>query len=756
MKKATKRLLTLTLAMLFMISMPMVVFADYGNFPSMEWQLEMINQMQELQDRNQILQDEVNRLQSAPQRTPAPQNPNIRLVQPQSLVLSPGEVAYVDIEIRNIGNGQASNALVSASSEGPFSIEFINNSNVIGNMAQNRTQSIRVRLTVDSNAQAGSSRINLEFAYRNRDGNNLTSDDTISVRIDAQATQAHVMLRDFTTDRAHITPGDSFTISANLVNLGTGAAQSVQAAIRDGLDAEGIFLSGSPNAPFLQTMEAGYERTVQFTFTASTRIRGGTHPLVFEITGRDAAGDEITQQFTYFVNVIVSPVNENQARIALTDMSAPGGVIGVGQGATFSMYVTNNGGGTAHNIRVAATPTNGTALVPRSANVQTVPVLPPGASQRIQFTFAPTADARSQYHTIGFEVTYEPLPEADTNTFSQYIGINVYNPEEEEEEEQTGRTASRPRIIVSNYRVDPLIVEAGREFDLHMTFTNTSSTRRVQNIKVTLLAVEQTERRGAVFTPVGASNTLFFDSLMPGQSVDTTLRMFAVPDADPRTYNLEVTFDYEDDDFEEFRQISQISINVRQFMRLEADGINIPEFGSMGDTVFLEFQAINSGMVSLRNLRVFVEGDFDTTFADIFIGNLGRGNMIRYDGTFSLMSPGEQHGTVVLQGEDELGDIIEVRHDFTIFVQDMDMGGWEGGGLGWEGDWDDSGFGGDFGGDFMMTRPGMGFDGMEGEEGGFSWTWIAIALAVVLIVIVATVLLVRRSRGRRGLDFDDF
>ncbi|MCL2398415.1 MAG: hypothetical protein FWC91_01560 [Defluviitaleaceae bacterium] len=737
MKKTFIKAITLSLVVLSTLLSPAIVNAsdlDIG-----WWVDRVMEQDQQIQD----LQRQLNEASSnvvRPQATPRPQHPNIRLQQPQSIVITPGEVQYVDIIVRNIGSGLANNVLVTASTDGPVNIEFIGNSNVLGNVAMNTNSIVRTRLSAHSNATAGNYSINLEFAFRDRDGSNETSQDSISIRIDAQQLEPRVLLQNFSVNQVQIFPGNIFLVSANLVNLGNGVANNVHTAIVDGLDSEGIFLSGAPNAPFLQTVEAGHSSAVSFGLAASDRITSGTFPIVFEVTGRDHAGEEISERFTYFVTVVAPATGANRAFVSIDNISstAAGRTIGVNERTQISMQVTNTGNLAARNVRISASPLDSDAVVPQSANVQTINILEPGATQSLSFVFSPTADASSQYHMIGFEVVYDTGVSGDleTDTFEQFVGINVYNPDRDRDQEEVGR--SRPRILVSAYSVYPMIVSAGEQFDLSMTFQNTSSTRAVYNIKITLQAVEYAERSGAVFTTVGASNTLFVNRLGPGETVDRDLRMFTVPNADPRTYNIEVTFDYEDEDFDEFQEVEQLSINVRQVTRLEVSNLQIPSHAMMFQPIFVDFNIINSGRVTLANLRVAVEGNFDTSGVDIFVGNMGRGNSANFAGQFTPEEPGEQHGILIVSGEDETGELIEFRHEFSVFVEEMMMWGPDDylGGDRFPGEWDDP----------------------YSEGGGFFsqlWVWIVGGLLIVGIGAAIAIFIIRNKRNNRDL-FQDF
>ncbi len=61
---------------------------------------------------------------------------------------------------------------------------------------------------------------------------------------------------------------------------------------------------------------------------------------------------------------------------------------------------------------------------------------------------------------------------AKTIHVTQYAGANVSNPEKDNEEDGD-KKESKPKIIVSDYKCDPVIVMAGENFDLTMTFLNT-------------------------------------------------------------------------------------------------------------------------------------------------------------------------------------------------------------------------------------------------------------------------------------------
>ena len=103
----------------------------------------------------------------------------------------------------------------------------------------------------------------------------------------------------------------------------------------------------------------------------------------------------------------------------------------------------------------------------------------------------------------------------------QYMGVQISNPEkdkEEEEEEEDTTLNTVPKIIISEYSTDPVMVNAGENFTLRMKFLNTSKVKAVENMKITLIVNESSEKTGSVFSPVQSSNTFYYCHLAPGQN----------------------------------------------------------------------------------------------------------------------------------------------------------------------------------------------------------------------------------------------
>ena len=713
-------------------------------------------------DDMQRLQAEIDRLQGLlnAQPTPTPVTaPLPHLVGPHNITIPAGETMDVTLTIRNIGTHTAFSLLSHATTTGPFVVEFLNNTNSMGSMTQASQRHMMLRIIVDPDIPSGNHTINITHRFRDAAGVNASSTDVLNVRVIGEDEEdegaANIRIGNFRSSVS--TPGadESFTVTADIQNTGDAVAENLQVSIAN-LDPAAVFLTSDLNQAFFAELEPGQTRQVSFTFRTARAIAANTYQLDFRLTYDGSAANRPATPF--FINVVVPDQPTESPNIELRGMTVTSGRLAVGQTGQISFELLNTGDATAHNILVTATAMSETRLVPSTSNRHSVQALAVGGTQAFTFGFMPTPSSQTQSEPVRIEIQYEIRGEDEPFRFIQYVALNVYNPEPEEDDDDDDDGPERtqiPRIMVSAYTITPQITRAGQNFEMEITFLNTSGVRSVNNVLVTFIA--DSEEQGAVFTPVGGSNTLFIDFLAPGESVTRTVTKFTIPDALPRIYTLAVNFEYQDEDYFEHDATVLLSIPVAQVSRLETypPMLNINNFMDMWGFVDVEFNVLNTGRVDLYNVWVRVDGPFDLSDANVFMSTLGVGRTNTYRGRIRPAEPGTHTGTITVSGEDNAGAIIEVVHEFTIEV--MDAGDFEGG------------FGDEFGDDMWFEgggdrMPGFGdFDewGEDGEGGivarvmGFVRRpifWGPLA-GVAAAGIIALVVYIQRRRAR--LFFED-
>lgn len=573
-----------------------------------------------------------------------------------------GETTRLSIQLKNNGAGTAENVSVQAKGAAgiiPYKLSLSGGGNV-GDIGMNAYKELKLTVTMDDIVEESNYPVTLNFSYTSGSGNYYSGSGTIYLKVKGYGREPDFLLDNMTLVPESLSPGETAELSGRVVNRGTQDMHQVELSL-DNLSAEGISLVSGFSSKTVAQIPIGGETAFRFPLAASADMAAGNYPVSIKLKYQDEFGKafEKTQQF--YVNV--GGVAGKKADLEIRNMKEPGGTYGVNQNFTVSFDLYNAGETTAKSIAVTAEAVDATAVVPKSASRKTVKELAPGASVPFSFQFAGTSSSTSQNYAIQFTVEYTSGGSA-TTTFKQYAGVNVSNPDKDDENE------SKPKIIVSNYVSDPLIVMAGDEFDLTMTLMNTHKDKAVKNIKMFLTLAEETssetEKSGNIFTPVNSSNTFYFDSIGPKSTVDKSLRLYVVPDAQPKTYTLTVNFEYEDGNGKEYTAQELLGINVKQVTQLQIDEFSIPEMVEVYQPVSVSFSYYNTGKVTLNNVMIKIEGDVDCQNKSTYIGNMESGNSEYFETTFSAMQPGETPVTIIVSYEDPSGETVEERRELML------------------------------------------------------------------------------------------
>lgn len=575
-----------------------------------------------------------------------------------------GKTNRVEFQVKNKGAGTAENVhlrVKGASGIVPYRLSLQGGGD-IGSLGSNGYKNVVLNVTMDGTVEESNYALTVEYTYSTASGGTNSGSDTIYLKVKGYNREPEFLLDSMKLSPETLSPGSSATLSGKMVNQGGQALHQVELSL-DNLATDGISLVGGFNSKMVSQLPAGGSLDFSFPLVASADMAAGNYPVSIKLKYQDEFGKDYEKTQQYYINV--GGVAGQKADLEIRNMSEPSGVYGVNQNFTVSFDLYNKGAVTAKSIVITATPVDTSAVVPKSASMKTVSELAPGASTRQSFTFAGTAASKTQNYAIEFAVEYTSGGTA-TTTFKQFAGVNVNNPDDDEENQ------SKPKIIVSKYVCDPLIVMAGEEFDLNMTLLNTHKDKAVKNIKMFLTLAEETssdsEKSGNIFTPVDSSNTFYFDSIAPKGTVDKSLRLYVVPEAQPKTYTLTVNFEYEDNNGKEYTATELLGINVKQVTDLQIDEFSVPEMVEQYQPVSVAFNYYNTGKVSLRNLMIKVEGDVDCQNRSTYIGNMDSGDSDYFETTFTPNTTGEVPVSIVLSYEDPSGETIEERRDLTLNV----------------------------------------------------------------------------------------
>jgi len=577
------------------------------------------------------------------------------------------------------------------------------------------TENITFDINVLKTAPEGVYALKLNYDFKNAYGDPFSTSETVYIRIENNNVAPRLTVENVSLKQSE-DKSDVVLLELKVRNLGTLTAEDVKVTL-GGLKSGGFTTYNSTDVKFAGNISGNGSKTVSYQLLMPTSGAAASNELSAKIEYKDPAGTAYTE-----TNQIFIPAGGEEGvrpDIAFEKIVSPQAALSPKADFSISFDLKNNGGAKAKNIKVSLTTEAG--IITKSMNPVYVSSLDAKAAKNISFKLFAADDAATKNYPVALNVEYEDIFGVKYNA-TQYVGVFVEN--------STGKTV--PRIIIENYSMDPFPVNAGDDFNLKMSFLNTSKTVDVSNIKVTVTSAD------GVFTPAETGNTFFIERIASGQNVERELLLNVKPDAEQKSYMLTVDFEYEDDKGNPYTAKETMSVRVLQSPRLVTGQLNMMTETFVGQPVSIYVDFYNMGKSTLYNLMVSVEGDFQGQNLSYYVGNFESGRTDFFDAAITPMSAGTQTGSILFSFEDANGKPVEVRKEFTINVMEMMQ---EGPML------DENG---------MPINPDMGMPGMPGGVPRIG-VWVYIVIGVVVLGIGAVVFIILRKRHvrRKEMSLDE-
>jgi len=237
-----------------------------------------------------------------------------------------------------------------------------------------------------------------------------------------------------------------------------------------------------------------------------------------------------------------------------------------------------------------------------------------------------------------------------------------------------------PHIIVSQYSYGDEQINAGDNFTLSMSVTNTSPDIPLENIVMTIAPYipENTDSSTTGgLTITSASNTKYIASLGVGESFSHTIDLRAEASAAVGSHRVEVEFSFQYvDEVNKVRESStdkeSIAIPVSQVDRFSVDPLTeLPDMLYEGEEGYVTLSFVNRGKAITRNLSGTISGNMANAGQIVHYGNLEAGGADTMDFEVMAATPGEMTGEILLQYEDENENQKEITIPFSIRVEEM-------------------------------------------------------------------------------------
>lgn len=459
---------------------------------------------------------------------------------------------------------------------------------------------------------------------------------------------------DETSATPTIESGASATVGIPLISSGT--LQDVQIAVKTPADAK-ITLT-SAGAVYTMSFVAGERKYLNLPLRVDPSVSAGIYPLTLTVNGGET---------TAYLKVTDSA--QGKGRVVVDSYKLDRSKIYSGASFRLDLVLKNTGGQTYHNVTAAldGLATDGLTVV-GSLDRKIVESLVPGASVTVSFEMQAASKMETGNYAVGVNLTSDEVPEpAATKVFVAVTGTGDSN-------------GGKPIIIIESYSFGGTSVTGGKTFPLALRLKNASTGVAIQNLKITISSTAD-EDTGGVFTPASSSNTFFVSKLGANAAIEKTIELYPKADAKPKSYGIDVKFEYEsaaDSKHEQISATETISIPLTQPDRFEVTNAEVQGPISMGTEGQLNISYVNKGKSTVYNLSVLLEGNFTAPEMNIYVGNVESGASDSYDTTLTPAAEGTLKGTATITYEDPNGDTQKIIKDFSCEVQPampVDQGG---------------------------------------------------------------------------------
>lgn len=590
--------------------------------------------------------------------------------------IDPGKKKTITLNLKAIGNS-AYDVVVTPEFTKPITSDNFTTRISLGNININKTVPLKLEIKASQDALPANYPIKLNFSYSYYNGDKIVPAvqtesaivyAIVYVRVSDRSSTPKLLITEANTNPKVILPGQDFRLNILYQNKGTMDANDLKVRI-EGLSSSGFYITSGSDLRYVNRARGGAISSLNYDLKAAQNIASGTHELevVFEHSG------QVERQKIY----LVVGGSEASPNLLMENLEYPTSGLGPNKDFVINFDLINDGALAAKNIIVKAESTD-PAILPRTNNIVNLGTINAGESKNVSFSFFATEDAENRNYPIQISVEYEDeLNKDEKYTLNQYVGMYV-------EEGPDAGMGGKPKLIIDKYSFEPQLVKAGENFKMNLSFYNTNSSKTVKNIKIFLTAepgsTTDGSGGGSAFTPVESSNTFYIDSIPPKGRVEKTITMFVVPDAIAKTHTITANFEYEDSEGNELKDIELIGVPVVQQSKLDTGEVGVFPEAYVGESTPVSIEFYNTGKVTLYNLMVKLEGDFQTESGQYYVGNFESGSSDYFEGYVIPAQAGPLEGQIVFTYEDSTGQIQEVRKDFSLNVMEMPVfeDPWEG------------------------------------------------------------------------------
>ena len=248
--------------------------------------------------------------------------------------------------------------------------------------------------------------------------------------------------------------------------------------------------------------------------------------------------------------------------------------------------------------------------------------------------------------------------------YTENVKVSTTIEKKAEEPTEPTKNNSTPRLMVTDYSVENGYIKPDSETSLTITIKNTSVSKSVSNIKLSL-----SEESGEIRTE-GVSTTSV-RAIGAGREYVWTVKLNATKGAQATEHKMTISMEYEDADGTSYSASDSLLVQVRQNALLDLSGARLPAKAVQGGTLMVPVTFMNTGKGTLYNCKM----DFNVKGLDdggtTFVGTIESGQSATGNGSLRVSTDvlGKVEGEIIFSYEDDYGKVYTEKVKVSTLVE---------------------------------------------------------------------------------------
>lgn len=265
-------------------------------------------------------------------------------------------------------------------------------------------------------------------------------------------------------------------------------------------------------------------------------------------------------------------------------------------------------------------------------------------------------------HTVNIMCEYES--EAGNGSSSDVINLNVIG-KKEVETTTAPQDTSQPRLMVTGYTVENDSIIPGESRNVSITIKNTSPSKAVSNIKLSLA-----DESGELKTD--GMGTAYVKNISANGTYVWTIGLTAVHTAKTGEHPLTLSMEYEDSNHSGYSASDTIRVNIKQSVMLKYDSARLPSKSIQGETITVSINLMNTGKSTIHNAMIDVDVKGLDSGGTVLVGEIPQSESKAGNVNLRVSNEilGKVEGTITINYEDDFGETYTETVDVSTVIEE--------------------------------------------------------------------------------------